>query len=403
MVSSEMTEDTLVAHSDNEARICTIMATRTGTNARDWHPIYKARFGLLLAFEAVKAVQGQGSVATQLLTCCTAVDPIMVAGLTPAYIDISQATASIDASKLCGEDLRAVVLQHTYGVIDHAKDAELISKAHALGVPVIEDCAHCVTRMAKDGKGAPLADVSVHSFGIEKMLNCHFGGAVWINPSSEFSALTHELHSLFEQLPSASKNSNKLVGSYLSTMRVINHLPTVLARPLRDFMIARNLFEPAVSQEERLGALNGPAQKMPVAALERALAAFEQLDATEAQHSQATHMYVEQLSKVPGVYIPEAILRDPEQPLLRFPILVHDTALADTIAAQVCAAGYYTTNWYRPELTPGILDEAAYYLPQDRACVTQTDDFVARVATLPCNIAPEAISQVISIVKTCVA
>ena len=55
------------------------LAERTGTEASDWYPTFRTRHAMQAVFEALRAHRGAGEVVTQLLTCCTAVDPIIAA------------------------------------------------------------------------------------------------------------------------------------------------------------------------------------------------------------------------------------------------------------------------------------------------------------------------------------
>ena len=164
------------------------LASRTGTRPEDWFPVFKARYGMQVAFDAVRSVRGDGSVLTQLFTCCTAVDPIVVSGLRPRYADVGADTMGIDVAKVesmplgSDEQVHAMVMQHTFGAIDEDSSRRLAALAGEMGALLVEDCAHCVTRMARDAAGWPLADISVHSFGVEKMLPTRFGGAIWVNP-----------------------------------------------------------------------------------------------------------------------------------------------------------------------------------------------------------------------------
>ena len=95
------------------------LASHTGTRAEDWHLVFKARYGMLAVFGALASARPERrSVVTQVLTCSTAVDPILVAGLTPAYAEVSPLTFSIDPALLTLPDaVAAVVIQHTFGVL----------------------------------------------------------------------------------------------------------------------------------------------------------------------------------------------------------------------------------------------------------------------------------------------
>ena len=160
------------------------LAQRTGTSADDWFLVYRARHGMLACLRVLHELHGAGSVITQLLTCCTAVDPIIAAGLRPIYGDVSAGSYALDSEALpAADDVLGIVDQHTFGYIDEASSARLRAAADARGALLLEDCAHCVGRMAMGPDGAPTADLSFHSFGVEKMLPTYFGGTVWVNPA----------------------------------------------------------------------------------------------------------------------------------------------------------------------------------------------------------------------------
>ena len=155
------------------------LAERTGTCAKDWYVVFKARYGMEVVFEVLRELRGGGSVVTQLMTCCTAVDPIVAAGLVPHYGELSERTLALDPARLpLVSDLRAVVLQHSFGIIERKGDWRLADAAHAAGAVLVEDSAHCLARLSRGNEGKPLADVSVHSFGVQKMVQTYFGGAV---------------------------------------------------------------------------------------------------------------------------------------------------------------------------------------------------------------------------------
>lgn len=379
----------------HEQELAQIMADRTGTRPEDWFFVYRARHGMQVAFEALRHVRGAGEVATQLFTCCTAVDPILAAGLEPRYGELSAATCALDPA--CLEVLpatRSVVAQHTFGIVDDASTAALAARAHGVGALVVEDCAHCVARMAKGADGAPVADVSVHSFGVEKTLHTFFGGAVWVNPASPASDVVDELRRRLAALPAAAPRAERLNRSYASVNRVLVHLPASVSRPLRRGLAKAGLFDPAVSDDERRGRVSEKPARITEHAARAAVQALGGLDANYASRAAAVGVYCRELSGVPGVEIPAAAVaaasafgkkrsaREP-QPLLRMPILLPSTEQADAVERAVLDAGFYTTAWYRPELGPGVLDEEAYRVPKDRSALTVNDRLVACVANLP--------------------
>lgn len=382
-----------------ERQISEVLSQRTGTLAADWHCVFKARYGMHVAFEAIRECMGEGEVATQLLTCCTAVDPILSADLTPRYCDISPRTASIDPLRLdLSGSVRAVVLQHTYGIIDDASSRELARCAHESGAVVIEDCAHCVGRMALDEEGRPLADISVHSFGIEKVLDTLMGGAIWVNPASPFSELVAEVSRRLAELPPAPVRIKMLSRMNRFQLRVFGHLPHDIHVRWYRRLSSHGLFEPAVAEEERRGRLPYDPMRPSAYVCKKALSALKGIEGIEASKRELVSIYRRGLSGVEGIEIPAAAMEGEAQPLLKFPLLVHDTALADCVVEAVCDAGYFTSAWYRPELYPNVLDKEAYHVPTDRSNLMENDRFIARVATLPTNITPDAAQRVVEVV-----
>lgn len=385
---------------EREASIARIMAERTGTRPEDWYCVYRARHGMLAACEAVRATIGEGHVVTQLLTCCTAVDPILAAGLIPRYGEVSADTASLDPAALpLDSSVRAVMLQHTFGLVDDGASRRIASAAHEAGALVFEDCAHGVARMAKGPDGSPLADVSFHSFGVEKMLHTQFGGAVWVNPEGASPEVLQVLRERLAQLPVTGAHLTALTGTFVFWNRVFNHLPLPVARGLRRFLSATGLFEPAVSDEERRGGVSHDPMRPSDAICDAAIEAFGCLDEDVVTRTEATRAYSELLADVPGVTLLASAAQGPYQPLLKYPVLVADAATSDAVCEACCAAGHYMTVWYRPELGPGVLDESAYHVPVDRSAIPVCDDMVRRILTLPTNQGAEGAREVVEVLK----
>ena len=115
-----------MARTPAEEALARALAERTGTRPEDWFCVFKARYGMQAALSALRPATGEGAVVTQLFTCLTAVVPIVAAGLAPVYRDVSARTASLDPERLDPPaGARAVMLQHTYGIIDERDSALL--------------------------------------------------------------------------------------------------------------------------------------------------------------------------------------------------------------------------------------------------------------------------------------
>lgn len=411
------------------ARIRELLAARTGTKAGEWYLVFKARLGMKVVFDVLAeeasagfgasgaatnceaqgtdaaasegnaAAPAKNEVVTQLFTCCTAVDPIMAAGLVPAYGDIDADTLALDAEGLpVGERTCAVVVQHTCGLMSDADEA-LAATARERGALVLEDCAHCVGRLATGADGKPLADLSFHSFGVEKMLPTHFGGAVWVSPEFAATPVGARVTAKLAALPQIDARLAKAARSYLNQMRMLNHMPANLAHGLRKRLTSSGKLEPAVAPTELAGAVSGEPACPDAWVCETALGALASLDANERQRVEAVAAYGEALREVPGVTVPAAALAADAGPLLRFPVFMRDEKTADAVVSAVCAAGHYTVAWYRTPLAPGITDAAAFGVGEGYGNWPQTMWACERAVSLPTDVTPEdarAIARIVA-------
>ncbi|MBP3885439.1 MAG: DegT/DnrJ/EryC1/StrS aminotransferase family protein [Olsenella sp.] len=375
------------------------LARRTATRPEDWFLTLKARHAMLIAFQEMRRLAGEGQVVTQLLTCCTAVDPIVAAGLTPHYADVDEKTLSVDAVSVgAARDVRCVVLQHTFGMVSPEADRRLASAAHSLGAVVLEDCAHCVGTISRDPDGEPVADISVHSFGVEKMLPTQFGGAIWLNPAMRDGELRQAIAARLSALTPPDDTLAHAIRTYLDRIRILSRLPKGAARKLRARWEAKGSFEPAVSDAERRGEVSHEPMAPSAWAAERMLAALGSLDESRAQRREAVSAYAELLAGIEGAYVPAPALERPDA-LLEFPIFLKDDASADAVISALGAAGYYAVPWYRPLLYPGPLDASAYGFDGDLDGLPVTARLSQGPVGLPTDVTLEQVREIVGLVS----
>jgi len=362
------------------------LAALTGTDAADWHVVFKARYGMLEAFTAIADHSSRRLVLTQLLTCATAVDPILVAGLTPTYAEVSPDSLSIDPDRLVvGEDVAAVVIQHTFGIIDRGASQRLASAARAKGALVAEDSAHCVGRLARGADGAPLADVSFHSFGVEKMLPTMYGGAVWVNPAMEDGALRRAIVGRLASLDRPGLRLRVAARTYRYQLAVLNRVPQAIARPLRSLLIAIGSFDPPIARAELEGRLAYGSTAASGWINAGVAAALGHLHASEQQRAKAIAAYVDELGD--RVEIPAGAKTG--QPLVRFPFLVPPGVDPEAIIVGLRATGVVEGRWYRPALFPGVSDPAKYNYTPGADAHAVTEGVIARIVNLPTFVDPD--------------
>lgn len=381
---------------DPHQDVMSALARRTGTSPADWFLVFKARYGLQVVFEALGAARGAGEVVTQAFTCSTAVDPILTAGLRPVYADVARDSVAIDGARLTvPASARAVVVQHTFGIVDTANAERLRTAAHAAGALLVEDAAHCAGRMATGVDGAPLADVSIHSFGVEKMLPTRFGGAVWVSPDLPDATLRARLAGDLAGLPRIGARLDLAARTYRTQVRVLNRVPGALGRGARRALAAAKVFEPAIAPVEVRGGL--PYRPMAPSdwVSAQVAVALDGLDDVEAARAAVVSTYLRELAGL--VEVPPAV--GAGTPLVRFPFFAADGATAERLVAELNGRGVYAGRWYRPALFPGADDPSRYgYDPADPALAT-TRDLVERVVNLPTRVTEPEAARISALVR----
>lgn len=344
------------------------MARITGTEAAQWFAVFKARYAMRAVCRALpwwnpgvgSGEAGDSRVLTILYTCCTAVDPIISAGLTPVYADINPDTLTLDTtgvSDSLGRGLKALVLQNTFGFISPAATREARGFADANRLLYLEDSAHCVGRMARDRAGNPLADVSVHSFGVEKILpGTRFGGMVWVNPRlvrrepGFYKSLTDSLRS-FAPLPWLQAVAVRL---YLNELRVLSRLPQPVSGGLRRGLRRLRLFEPPISPGELRAGLEYPDFTINANIARKALHDLGELGANQRQREAAARVYRSRLLGLERVRVPGEVAGSPAQPMLVFPVVLENERVVDGVYRRLRGLGVYPRRWYRTILFPGV-------------------------------------------------
>ncbi len=390
------------------AELKELLAKRTRTDSCDWHLTFRAREAMQVVFEDVRKIHGDGSVILQPFTCSTVPEAVIASGMKLCYADINTETLSIDRESLSSchdaetdKNALAVIMQHTFGIIDDAKAAEMRCAADSAGLLLVEDCAHCAGRMAMGSDGQPLADVSVHSFGVEKILPTQFGAAVWISPEMKDRKLYDAMTDHFRSLPATDANASASVSTYITRFRILSHLPAAVKDPLRRHWIRTHRFIPAVAAEELAGRTILEPSVPGDEVITPCLDAFRNIGDNESRRKAAVGSYRQAFTDVTSAFtVPASAVKGDAQPLLCFPLVCSCNEDAMKLHSALNGAGIYNSTWGRPLLFPGVtddevfgFDDAVSTCPVCKAC---SDGIVL----LPTNKDPQQVSDIINIIKS---
>ena len=369
----------------------TELARLTDTQPEDWFLVVRARQGIEAVLATLHRQHGGGEVITQPFTCATAINPILSAGHIPAYIDTSYADFSLDTSKLeASSAARALIMQHSFSIDCDMQGAREFADAHKL--LLIEDSAHHIGMMAR-ANGKPLADVSIHSFGVEKMLPTKFGGAVWVNPKMRDAPLRELLQSTLGNLPPISQKQTRRAERYKTINRLLNHTPRFIEPSLRSLFVSTGLFQPAIMPDELKGRNHDSPATPSAFMLKAMLSGLQAYESIFTKRSNAASVYKNEL---PDKFTLAKNMPDEYAPV-RFPLLCGSHAEAEKLFKALRANGHYSGKWYQPTLFPGVLDAKQYNYDRDLCPIAE--DISARILNLPTLITTKEAKEIVDVIR----
>ena len=381
--------------SQNNLALRKKLAKFTNTDESDWYLCLKARYGMAAVFKSVFDVYGSSDVLTTPYTCITSVNPILVSYLKPIYADIDPGTLSItDADKHLTKRTRAIVVQHTLGIIN-PEIKEIAKLCKEKNILLVEDSAHCLGRMALTSKNEPLADISVHSFGVEKVLqNTKFGGAIYVNPvlKKKDEKLYNAIVKKLIDLPEAPRSLDLKIKAYRGENAILQRVPNGMKNGFRNFLLKTKTYEPAVTPMEQKGT-QAPSYAITDYAAEIALKHFSSLSGDYARRAQNVATYHKYLDGAKDFHI----VSDSKDPMLAFPIVFEDVRRATDAYVALASSGYFIRRWYSPLLYPGPADTRKYEYNPKMAPIAEA--MHPRVLCLPTNLSTTETKRIISILR----
>lgn len=131
-------------------------------------------------------VTSDDEVLVQGYTCVVVSNAILWAGAKPIYIDIEDNLnmSLMDLERKITEKTKVLIIQHTFGL--PANIDKLIEIARKHNLKVIEDCAHSLGATYNEKLVGTFGDISIFSFGSNKIISCVRGG-ILITNKEEFA------------------------------------------------------------------------------------------------------------------------------------------------------------------------------------------------------------------------
>ncbi|MGD8200324.1 DegT/DnrJ/EryC1/StrS family aminotransferase [Ornithinimicrobium sp. W1679] len=355
------------------------LARWSGTDPADWFLVDRDRHAALAVLRAVCGHAGPGEVVVQPFAPLTTVTPVLGAGHRPRYADIDRDTLSLDPATVpmvSSSSTRAVVVRHTFGPVAPVARLRAFLPPGAL---LVEDSAHCPGHLARTADGRVAADVSLHGFEAGGALPLASGAAVWISPALREGPWHDVLAGALADLPQAGRRDAVARRAGGPLRRVAGRLGPPGARVL-SAAAERGLVELDVTDAERSGRSVGEPHLPSEDVLRRMRRTLPVLGTTGEHRRAVAAVYRLGLSGEPGVAVPR-LLEDPATTLVRFPLLVPSTEVAEAVLAALRGEGLDAGAWYRPTLWPGPRRRSDLHYDPSGSPVAE--EVSARVLTLP--------------------
>jgi dTDP-4-amino-4,6-dideoxygalactose transaminase len=285
----------------------------------DCRALNSGRSCLITIFEAIGLKEGD-EVIVQSYTCNAVINPIIRAGATPIYVDISTGL-NMDVSKLAAKinpRTKAVIAQHTFGM--PCDIAEMRKICDRNGIILIEDCAHALGAKYDGKYCGSFGDFSFFSFGRDKVISSVYGGMLVVN-KKEF------LEKIDTSIRKMAFPSNKWIGSQLlhpiiTGWFVLPFYSSKIGKGVLAYSLNWGLLTKSVTNSENMGQMPDYfPKKMPNALAFLAMKQIYKLERYNLWRKSVADYYMLELRNYPGLYYEET---DPlKEPIyMRFPVVL---------------------------------------------------------------------------------
>lgn len=185
-------------------------------------------------------------------TCLAVPTGIIAAGAKPVYVDINKETLNMDAQllvKSIGENVRAIILQHTLG--KSADFTDILSIAKERDILIIEDCALSIGSSVKGRMLGSIGDAAIVSMELSKTFTCGWGGILLVNQEE----LRRRCIQSYVEVPEYTflKSSKDLFQTLVSAFCYRSNVYSWLGKYILHFGFKFKIFRRSTPEEEYLG------------------------------------------------------------------------------------------------------------------------------------------------------
>lgn len=301
------------------------------------------RSALFLALKSLGITMGD-EVILQPYTCMAVPNSIIWNQAKPIYVDINHKTLNIDPElieqKICSKT-KAIIIQHTFGQLADIDKILTICQKHKLYL--IEDLAHSLGGEYHGQKLGTLGDLSILTFGRDKVISSVSGGALVVNNNQFIRSVEKEISQL------------EVSGAYKIFQNLIHPMLTLWIKHFYFFLNFGKIMLVALQKLRLLNKVysleeftrNKPStypQKMPNCLAAIGINQLKHLDEFNSRRAEIVQYYESALNLTKSNNQPKD-----KRTYLRYPLFVIDPhqTIKDGLKQQILLG-----NWYEQVIVP---------------------------------------------------
>ena len=341
---------------------------------------FRGRVGLSKILSGLGISHGD-KVLMQAFTCVAVPEAIISIGATPIYVDIEKNGVNMDPKKieeclLSNTEIKAIIVQHTFGIMANMEIIAEISKRYNLHL--IEDCCHVLGSSINGKKAGSWGIASFNSFEWGKPIIAGIGGSVDTNDKKLETYLQKNYKKLLNpSLLLNIKNTLQMTAFFLL------YRPS-LYWPIKDmfhFFSKIGLITGNYSYHKNISINNKEySMKMPV--INKVFLKYSNLkiNRTLEHRKKIGELYYTLLNDIESISIP-FIPKNLEIYYCRFPILVKDKQLLLAIARE---RHFEISSWYDSPIHPLGSEQLIDVGYKNGSCLN-VEKLCASIVSLPVN------------------
>lgn len=333
---------------DDTKALSRAFAARLGVDEQTIFPMAAGRMGLYLFMKAAGIGQGD-EVIVPAYTCVVVTNAVKYTGATVIYADLAEGEVNPgieEISEKVSDRTRLIVIPHNYGI--PFGDVQELKLRHP-GILVIEDAAHTIASISKEGKKTgTLGDAAFFSFEFSKPVTSGLGGVLVVNNNALLEK-TRDAYLMLEPV-----RGFPLFRQWITLLvHLITSYPRLVFLKGAGMRVLKSLGWLGATASGELEGELPPSYPLRLSTIQArwVMAQLKDYDAVVRHIKNLTDLYTAALSGIPGI----GLFPAEGAVLLRYPVLLpwsrHDDR-GRQLSLKLRKAGILPGEWFNDVVHP---------------------------------------------------